>query len=208
MAGLFQSRHTAGNAMTAKRCSVEACQKKHYGKGLCNTHYMRLRRGGSLDARRAPDGAGIAFLQAHASHRGRECLIWPFGKTGSYGAVHIGARSFNASHLMCLFAHGEPNGESRHALHSCDNPPCVNPSHLRWATHKDNMNDMTLRGRRARGSQHKNAVLTEKQVVAIRQDNRTAAAVAREYGCAPKSVSRIRTRETWAWLNNSSESVH
>jgi hypothetical protein len=32
-------------------------------------------------------------------------------------------------------------------LHSCDNPGCVNPSHLRTGTHQDNTDDRTSRGR-------------------------------------------------------------
>lgn len=30
-------------------CSVVGCQRPHFGKGLCNTHYCRLRRTGSVD---------------------------------------------------------------------------------------------------------------------------------------------------------------
>lgn len=32
-------------------CSVEDCEKAHYGKGLCNMHYQRLRKTGTTDAR-------------------------------------------------------------------------------------------------------------------------------------------------------------
>ena len=35
----------------------------------------------------------------------------------------------------------------RDLMHHCDNPPCVRPSHLREATHKENMADRAAKGR-------------------------------------------------------------
>jgi hypothetical protein len=51
-----------------------------------------------------------------------------------------------ASHLS-LMVDGRPRVDNLQALHSCDNRVCVNPKHLRWGTHRDNMNDVIERGR-------------------------------------------------------------
>lgn len=53
--------------------------------------------------------------------------------------------------------------------HICDVKWCVNPKHLVLGTHQDNMNDMTGRARQAKGVAIANSVLTEEQVVFIRE---------------------------------------
>ena len=47
-------------------------------------------------------------------------------------------------------------------LHSCDNPRCINPDHLRLGSHADNMRDVSERRR------HASLKLTDEQVAFIR----------------------------------------
>lgn len=54
-------------------------------------------------------------------------------------------------------------------LHSCDNPPCVNPDHLYEGTVLDNTKDRVNRGRQCdrRGSKSGTATIVEENVIEI-----------------------------------------
>jgi len=94
-------------------------------------------------------------------------------------------------------------------LHSCDNPPCVNPGHLRIGTSTDNAADRAerRRGREHRdvGEKHPAAKLTEvqaRQIIAELQlpTRRTQTAIAADFGIRQAHVSRLARRQSWAHL--------
>lgn len=114
-------------------------------------------------------------------------------KTGYYGWKRVGDKQMKLNVWTLIQATGElPNG--RQALHSCDNPNCINPKHLRWGTISDNMRDAYARGRhRLTG-----AKLTEDQVRAIRYEERGKLEdIARKYGISDANVSCIKRGQTW-----------
>jgi hypothetical protein len=79
-----------------------------------------------------------------------ECWNWKAGKRHGYGAYRLGNKQVSAYRYSYEISIGNIK-QGMFVLHRCDNPSCVNPKHLFLGTQKDNMEDMTLKGRRARG---------------------------------------------------------
>ena len=80
------------------------------------------------------------------------CWEWTAGKhERGYGYFYTSKeysnRKMDYAHRVSLFLHKGERHDDLCVLHSCDNPSCVNPEHLRWGTHKDNMRDMTAKER-------------------------------------------------------------
>jgi len=146
---------------------------------------------------------------------GDGCWEWQAG-TGHWGYGSFRARGLEepwgyreqlAHRWSWFFTYGElPRKQP--ILHSCDNPPCVRPSHLRLGTHADNAADRRGRGRNGNRQGERNGAtkLTAADVTAIRarwvpndRQNSTAA-IARDFGVAQSNVVWIVTGKTWRHL--------
>lgn len=73
------------------------------------------------------------------------------GRGGGYGWIGSGGKMIRSHRFSYQINH--PLTKSIDdiklcVLHACDNPKCVNPTHLRLGTHQDNMTDMKDKGRR------------------------------------------------------------
>ena len=65
-----------------------------------------------------------------------------------YGCLKIkSGKNLVASRVSAFLAYGPPPEGKGNAIHSCDNPSCCNPKHLRWGNQKDNSADAVERGR-------------------------------------------------------------
>ncbi len=133
----------------ADGCKVPDCKSKHTGRGYCQKHLTRLKRHGDLFGKHPREDELTRFWMR--VDRSGACWVWKSSQSrGAYGSfrrddgVAVGAHR----HSYAL-RHG-PIPAGLHVLHSCDNPPCVNPDHLSLGTHADNMRDMATKGRAGR----------------------------------------------------------
>jgi hypothetical protein len=84
------------------------------------------------------------------------CWLWTAGAIGGYGRISAGGR--HGKHIMAhrlsyKLAYG-PVPPGHDILHSCDNPPCVNPLHLFAGTAQSNTEDARSKGRLATGQRN------------------------------------------------------
>lgn len=75
-----------------------------------------------------------------------------------YGSVRVGGKTLGAHRYVWMLVNGRiPDG--MHVLHSCDNPACVRPDHLRLGSHAENMAEKSSKGRNRSGNSYKTKCL-------------------------------------------------
>ena len=153
-----------------------------------------------MGARRAREGAGLAFLDTLASGTA-ECIEYPFGRfTNGYGRARYQGRA-RPAHVVAYEIHVGPIPPGLEVCHDCGNRPCVNPSHLRVDTHQGNMADCLVHGTHTRGTRNGRARLTAEQVANVRAE---VAAGTRQIDLAaslevsPQTINHIVRGRTWA----------
>lgn len=125
------------------------------------------------------------------------CVRFTGGLNSSgYGNLWVDGKTVGAHRVAYELANG-PIPKGSVLRHTCDNRYCVNPEHLVLGTHRENMEDMTKRGRQARGSQISTCVLTEEDVRFIRSSDKSGVELAQILGISPVTISRIKRRLTW-----------
>lgn len=143
-----------------------------------------------------------------------ECWNW-LGQTtkGGYGKVRFMGGRYYAHRVIYFITN--PGAINLNApkvdrdtvgflLHKCDNPPCVNPNHLRVGSQLDNIRDRDSKNRHADFSGHKNprSKFTAEQVLEMKQqykNGKTALLLSKEqnvsYSCMKKLLRGVTYRE-------------
>lgn len=125
---------------------------------------------------------------------------WPWLSSRNqkgYGLFTWNGRRWRA-HRLALVLSGNLPVFGDLACHSCDNPRCCNPAHLRWDTPQANTADMLRRGRHRHGNG--NPKLTRAQVEEIRArcaNGESQRAIAAAFGVSQPTVSYAARGVTW-----------
>jgi len=128
------------------------------------------------------------------------CWMWLAAtKEGGYGKIMGNDGHFYLAHRVAyeMLIGVIPAGML--LCHRCDNPGCVNPSHMFIGTQADNLKDMRAKGRGnpPRGTRHPKARLTEQLVSQIRSDHRSHRQLAKVLGISKSAIGMAKAGLTW-----------
>lgn len=148
------------------------------------------------------------FRQKYSEEPNSGCWLWhACGHKLGYGLFRYRRKTQKAHRVSWMLHCGEiPDGLK--VMHRCDVRQCVNPDHLLLGTQKENVADMTRKGRGRtgdlRGVLIANAVLNDDQVREIRAyvaAGNSQISISRRFGVSPMTVSRVINRKTWSHVD-------
>lgn len=150
-----------------------------------------------------------------------ECWTWRAGfNPAGYGKFKLsydGKSHTVPSHRVSFMLSNGSIPTGMVVCHKCDNPKCVNPSHLWLGTPAENMVDKVEKGRQARGhslsmaiagkiknqvrgTRCHSAILNERNIIEIREmifAGMTQREVARMFGVSFQTICNIVNRKSW-----------
>lgn len=132
-----------------------------------------------------------------------ECWEWTAGlTTDGYGKFNVGGQTMRA-HRFSWFLYRGDIPDNLIIRHKCDNPKCVNPTHMELGTISDNVQDRVSRGRGANGERNGSSKLTENDIHAIRNmflDGYNNSQIAKHFGVDGSAISQIRRGLKWKFI--------
>lgn len=186
-------------------CSIEGCERRAFRLGYCNPHWQRHQKHGN-----AMIGGAIGSTQRNAQRflagalasDTDDCILWPFNRRKGYARARIDGSMKTVSAYVCEKEHGPRPSDDMETAHNCNTRACINRKHVRWDTPKGNVADQLIHGTRARGERHARAILSERDVFAIRAmaGKVKSSLLAKQYGVAVHTVGDVIAGRNWGWL--------
>jgi hypothetical protein len=133
-----------------------------------------------------------------------KCWNWiGYKNRDGYGILSINGKGERV-HRQVLIQSGIDLGENDIVMHTCDNPACCNPDHLKIGTHRDNQLDKISKSRQARGEKQGASKLTEEEVLYCRkiyaEGNVTYKELAKAHGVCKDTMQKAIRRKQWTHI--------
>jgi hypothetical protein len=123
------------------------------------------------------------------------CWEWTAGRDrDGYGRFWVYGITSYSHRVSFMIHHGHLPGNC--IMHTCDNPACVNPDHLRPGTHTDNMKDMKEKGRSKIGHPKKRLSAEARNAIAsdLALPGNRIRTLAKKYRVDPALLRRYRSK--------------
>lgn len=153
-------------------CSIEGCERKVLARGWCSPHWQRWSRHGDPEGGRSTPYSDFEEAFAARTELQGDCLTWIGSTDGNgYGVIGAGGNRRPAHRYAWERVNGSiPDGMLIDHRYHCP-PRCVTVSHLRLATHAENIrNRAGAEVRNASGVRNVTQRESGKYVVQIQKD--------------------------------------
>jgi hypothetical protein len=191
-------------------CREDGCDKPAATRGYCKNHYQNRRYHRTIpdDAprfrRRSEDLD--AFISTAIASDSDACILWPFQRSEAGRAYRSSEDKSHYVHVhVCEARHGPKPPDKDVAAHECGNGHlgCINPKHLSWKTHQENIQDAISHGTWAHGERVGGARFSGSEIMDMRRrwaSGESQSSIGRSYGVAQSHIYNIITGKTWKHL--------
>jgi hypothetical protein len=143
----------------------------------------------------------LAERLARRSERVGDCLVWQGtkGNADGHGRINDHGVSRWTHRVAWEIAYG-PIPTGKFVCHKCDNPPCIEPTHLFLGTAKDNSKDMAQKDRSRFGERATSVRLTAELVSLTKKwlsEGVSRKAIAETLGVSYMAIADIDAGRTW-----------
>ena len=132
-----------------------------------------------------------------------DCWNWNEKSGDGYGNFYMLGKLRTATRSVWYLTYGVFPDDGILVCHKCDNPACVNPSHLFLGTHKDNMVDSKNKGRRPKGDKVPSSRLKETDIIEILKLKKAGvlnSTLAKKFSVNKSTITHIFGGRTWRFI--------